>query len=111
MSRNLDFTAGDFRGRLSKNKNGAAMARPFVVECYPTAGHASLFLCSNDLLGAAFDGINAKGLTVALLTDRDLMNRYRMEPSRDLQPGVNELQNAAHDPRAMRKCDRKPKGS
>ena len=38
--------------------------------------------------GSAFDGINEKGLTAALLTDRELIDRYNMEPRRDLAVGL-----------------------
>ena len=92
MSRNLDFTAGTMTGRRPTAESPAALSKPFVIESYPDDGYASLFLGSMDLLGSAFDGINEKGLTAALLTDRELIDRYNMEPRRDLAVGLSEIQ-------------------
>ncbi|MEM7305302.1 MAG: C45 family peptidase [Planctomycetota bacterium] len=92
LSRNLDFTSGMTDGRRPGPDQHAAMSRPFVIESYPDEGYASLFTCSMDLLGSAFDGVNEKGLTVALLSDRELMNKYDMVPTGDLAVGLNEIQ-------------------
>lgn len=92
LSRNLDFSTGTMTGRRPTDANPAAMAKPFVVESYPDDGYASLFLGTMDLLGSAFDGINEKGLTAALLTDRELIERFDMQPRRDLDVGLSEIQ-------------------
>jgi penicillin V acylase-like amidase (Ntn superfamily) len=59
---------------------------PYVIEMHPDKGYASLFLCSYDLLGGAIDGVNEKGVAVALLAD---------DMSSDKQPkagyGLSEL--------------------
>lgn len=41
---------------------------PYVIEAHPDRGYASLYTCAYDLLGCV-DGINEKGLAVALLAD------------------------------------------
>ena len=92
VSRNLDFTTGNLFGRRVGPGEPAALSRPFVVESYPDEGYASLFTCSMDLLGGAFDGVNEHGLVAALLTDRELMNEHEMEPTRDQAVGINEIQ-------------------
>lgn len=92
MSRNLDFTSGLANGRRPGPGERAALSRPFVVESYPDEGYASLFTCGMDLLGSAFDGLNEAGLTVALLSDRELMNEHEMVPTGDLAVGLSEIQ-------------------
>jgi len=92
LSRNLDFTTGNMIGRRPRGTQPAALSRPYIIESYPDEGYPSLFLCSMDLLGTAFDGINSQGLCAALLTDTELMREHKMEPSNDLQVGFNEIQ-------------------
>ena len=92
MSRNLDFTAGLANGRRPGPGERAALSRPFVVESYPDEGYASLFTCGMDLLGSAFDGLNEAGLTVALLSDRELMNEHEMIPTGELAVGLSDIQ-------------------
>ena len=69
LSRNYDFTTGDFQGRRTQSDELPAMARPYIFELYPDRGYASLSICAFDLLGGVLDGINAEGLAVAILAD------------------------------------------
>ncbi|MEM7199028.1 MAG: C45 family peptidase [Planctomycetota bacterium] len=92
LSRNLDFSTGTMIGKRPDAEHPAAMSRPYVIESYPDEGHASLFIGTMDLLGSAFDGINEHGLCAALLTDRELLERYPMAPRRDLTVGLSEIQ-------------------
>src|SRR5439155_3757856 len=76
VSRNYDFTTGTLRGEKPPAGELPATARPYVVEMYPDKGYPSLAVCSYDLLSGALDGINSEGLTVALLADDELMEKF-----------------------------------
>jgi hypothetical protein len=73
LARNYDFTTGTFDGREPAEGELPATARPYLLELHPDEGHASISAVSYDLLGAALDGVNAAGLTVALLADDELI--------------------------------------
>jgi hypothetical protein len=51
-----------------------------------------LALCSYDLLGGVLDGINAEGLTVALLADDEIISKFGREPVPEGAVGLHELQ-------------------
>ena len=59
-----------------------AYSEPYVMEVYPDIGYPSLYLACTDLLGACFDGINSKGLTVSLMADGDPSNASPTDPDR-----------------------------
>ncbi|MHC4990257.1 MAG: C45 family autoproteolytic acyltransferase/hydrolase [Planctomycetota bacterium] len=80
LSRNFDFTTGTFDGRRPQPDQVAICGAPYVIEMYPDDGYPSLFVCCYDLLSGAIDGVNAKGLTVALLADDELMRDGSAEP-------------------------------
>jgi len=83
MSRNYDFPKATYAQIV--NAKGDPKARsmtgdPYVIEMYPDKGYASLYVCAYDLEGAAIDGVNSKGVTVALLADDMTKNHKRGRP-------------------------------
>ncbi|MBS1715390.1 MAG: linear amide C-N hydrolase [Armatimonadetes bacterium] len=89
MSRNYDFptaTYAQLTGRTASPGARAMTADPFVLEVVPDKGYRSLYVASYDLLGGCIDGINEKGLAVALLADDNAESRH---PSSG--PGLNEI--------------------
>ncbi len=92
FSRNYDFTTGTFRGLLPTTNDPACTSRPYVLEMYPDSGYASLAICAYDLLGGVIDGINAEGLTVALLADDELAASGKMVPAPGTQAGLEVIQ-------------------
>jgi predicted choloylglycine hydrolase len=88
LSRNYDFPTGTYAeitGRAPTPGARSMTGDPYVIECRPDRGFASLYTCSYDLLGC-IDGINEKGLAVALLADDASPDR---KPS--VGAGLNEL--------------------
>jgi penicillin V acylase-like amidase (Ntn superfamily) len=80
FSRNYDFPKASY-GQLTR-RGGDPNARsmtgdPYVIEMHPTKGYASLYTCAYDLLGGAVDGVNSKGVCVALLADDMSRERTR----------------------------------
>lgn len=72
LSRNYDFPTGSFAeitGSPKPPKARSMTGDPYVLEIVPDKGFASLYVASYDLLGGCVDGINEKGLAVALLAD------------------------------------------
>jgi hypothetical protein len=92
ISRNYDFTTGTLRGTRPQKGELAATARPYIIEMYPDRGYPSLAICSYDLLSGVLDGMNARGLTVALLADDELNSKFRMEPAGFNAVGLGALQ-------------------
>ncbi len=92
VSRDYDFTTGTIRGTWPGPGEQASTSRPYVVEMYPERGYASLAIYSYDLLSGVLDGINSEGLTVALLADDELMQKFPMEPAGWDAPGLGSLQ-------------------
>jgi hypothetical protein len=71
LSRNYDFPTGTYSEITGSPPTPGARSMtgdPYVIEMHPEKGYASLYTCSYDLLGCV-DGINEKGLAVALLAD------------------------------------------
>jgi hypothetical protein len=62
----------------------------YVMEVYPDEGYPSLFITPYDLLGGCMDGVNAKGLTVAILADDAA--RDKAEPTMTMQAGLSEIE-------------------
>jgi penicillin V acylase-like amidase (Ntn superfamily) len=90
LSRNYDFSTDRYAeliGRQAPAGTRPFTADPYVIEVHPDRGHAALYVCAYNLL-AAIDGINEKGLAVALLADD---SSPRIEPPRTDGTGVAEL--------------------
>jgi hypothetical protein len=92
FSRNYDFTTGTISGAAPKHGELPCTARPYVVEMYPDRGYASLAVYSYDLLSGALDGINSEGLTVALLADDELVEKFGLDPSGEGAVGLGVVQ-------------------
>jgi predicted choloylglycine hydrolase len=94
VSRNYDFTTGTARGTRPAPGELPVTARPYVVEMYPDRGYASIALCAYDFLSGVVDGMNSEGLTVALLADDELHEKFHMEPTGggDTAVGLGVLQ-------------------
>jgi hypothetical protein len=92
VSRDYDFTTGTMRGLRPKKGEQPCTSRPYVIEMYPDHGYASLAVYSYDLLSGALDGINSEGLTVALLADDELSEKFAMEPAGPGAVGLGALQ-------------------
>jgi Acyl-coenzyme A:6-aminopenicillanic acid acyl-transferase len=92
LSRNYDFTTGTLDGRSVPSGRLGATGRPYVLELHPDQGHASLAIVAYDLVGGVLDGINAEGLSVALLADDESAARYpRPEGPPAFEVGLYEL--------------------
>jgi hypothetical protein len=71
LSRNYDFPTGTYSeitGAPAVPGARSMTGDPYVIEAHPDRGYASLYTCAYDLLGCV-DGVNEKGLAVALLAD------------------------------------------
>ncbi|MEZ0326564.1 MAG: C45 family autoproteolytic acyltransferase/hydrolase [Fimbriimonas sp.] len=82
LSRNYDFptvTLAEMTGRVAPEGARAMTADPYVVEMRPDNGFASLYIASYDLLSGCIDGINEKGLAVALLADDQAQDKRPSE--------------------------------
>jgi len=83
LSRNYDFPKASYAQITGQGKGAGVRSMtgdPYVIEMHPDKGFASLFLCAYDLEGAAIDGVNAKGVTVALLSDDMTKDHKRGRP-------------------------------
>lgn len=92
LSRYYDFTTRSFAALLGVPETPDDVPSthdPYVMELYPDHGYASLAMCAYDLLGGSLDGVNSKGLSIALLADDMAKNRH---PSAGAQPGLNEIE-------------------
>lgn len=89
LSRNYDFTTGTITGQFPREGEHAVMSRPYIFELHPDEGYASIALCAFELLGGVLDGINEKGLAVAIFGDDDTVVRHGRHPS--LGIGLHEL--------------------
>lgn len=84
VSRNLDMPIDRIQNSLH------IFARPIVFEVYPDTGYASIYICTNDLLGGVLEGINSKGLCVAVLgNETSNYSCHPQEPSYEV--GLNEF--------------------
>jgi hypothetical protein len=92
VSRNYDFTIGNFDGTRPKAGELACTARPYIMELHPEGCYASVALVSYDLLSGVLDGMNSEGLTVALLADDELSSKFKMEPAGMDAVGLGVLQ-------------------
>jgi hypothetical protein len=92
VSRDYDLTTGNLNGTRPRPGKLSPSARPYVIEVYPDHGYASLAVCCYDLLSGALDGINSEGLTVALLADDELSQKFKMEPAGNDGVGLGALQ-------------------
>jgi hypothetical protein len=96
LSRNFDFTTGTIQGKKVPPGEISISSNPYVIEMYPDRGHASITLCLFDLLGGAVGGINAEGLTVALLADQDVLTEVPADPAPGPQAGLAVIQVARY---------------
>ncbi len=89
LSRNYDFPTGSYAEITGRPKPAGARSMtgdPYVLEIIPDKGYASLYVSSYDLLAGCIDGVNEKGLAVALLAD-DVSPKMQPNPG----VGVNEI--------------------
>ena len=94
LSRNFDFYTGtlsEMLGAPPRRDDKPAMSEPYLVEVYPDEGYPSLYLTSFDLFGC-LDGINSKGLAVAVNGDDETAMSHPIEPTMGQAVGFNELQ-------------------
>ena len=80
FSRNYDFpkaTYAELTHSPDAKSKRSMTGDPYVIEMHPTKGYASLFTCAYDLEAGAIDGVNAKGVCVALLADDAAKSRKR----------------------------------
>lgn len=88
LSRNYDFPTGTYSqitGAPAVPGERSMTGDPYVIEMHPDKGYASLYLCAYDLLGC-IDGINEKGVAVALLADDQASERKA-----SYGPGLSEV--------------------
>ncbi len=81
VSRNYEYSTGTMLGAWPARGKLADTARPYLIELHPDRGYASLALCSYDLLSGVLDGVNSEGLTVTMLADDELYDKFGMEPA------------------------------
>ena len=90
VGRNLDFTTrtlSEMLGVPPQPDEPPVLSRPFVIETYPDTGHAAI-VCTVGDLTSCLDGINERGLTVAVLADDESTS---LRPSMAPQAGLNEM--------------------
>jgi hypothetical protein len=92
VSRDYDFSTGTMLGTRPAPGELAATTRPYVLEIYPDQGYASLAICSYDMLSGVLDGINSEGLTVAILADDELTQKFKTEQAGPTPVGLGSLQ-------------------
>lgn len=90
LSRNYDFTTGNFQGKRVEKGELSCTSRPVLFEIYPDQGYPSLFICAYDLLGGVIDGINSEGLTVAILAEEESIRKGNLEQGAQ-EVGLYEL--------------------
>lgn len=91
LARNFDFptaTLAEIVGLSPLEGERPLAADPWVIELHPDEGYASLTVGIMDVMGA-MDGINAAGLSVALLADNE---SPEPEPTGVPQVGLSEQQ-------------------
>jgi len=89
LSRNYDFTTGNFQNRYPKGDELPVMSRPYLIELHPDQGYSSMALHCFDLLSGVIDGINVEGLTVAILAEGESIGKFGLEGSNEV--GLGEL--------------------
>jgi hypothetical protein len=92
LSRNFDSSTGMITGGAPRRGELATCARPYLIEMYPDSCYASLVMCCFDLLGGVCDGINSAGLTVAILSDADVITELGARPTKGPREGLDEIQ-------------------
>jgi len=91
VSRNYDFSIGNFQSLKCEDNELPALSRPILFEIYPDEGYASLYMCDFELLGGVIDGINSEGLCVMNLDDGIYGERLQPEPATGRKVGLHEL--------------------
>ncbi|GGG13873.1 C45 family autoproteolytic acyltransferase/hydolase [Paenibacillus aceti] len=92
LSRNFDYWLLALDGQEASPDNPAMLSEPYIIELYPDEGYASLCTTNYDLAGAVLDGINEKGLVVAVFSDDESKINYPPEPCTTHRVGLHELQ-------------------
>jgi predicted choloylglycine hydrolase len=92
LSRNYDFSTRTFAeiiGMPAERSSRPFTGDPYVIEVHPDKGYPSLYICSYDLLMGGIDGMNSKGLSVALLADDKSPGA---QATHTVQAGLGELE-------------------
>lgn len=99
LSRNYDFPTGTLPGIMgiplpaeAGDQLSPVMGDPYILEMHPDSGYNSLCLTSFDLLSGVLDGINSKGLIVAVNGDETAVVDPSVMVSGHLKVGLHELQ-------------------
>jgi hypothetical protein len=90
ISRNFDFTTetlSEWHGDVPAPGEPKLAGQPYVIETYPSDGHATIIVCLFDLASGAVDGMNDAGLVAALLADNESTGT---EPTGTPQVGLGE---------------------
>lgn len=96
VSRNYDFSTGDFRGRAPAPGEVPVTSAPYLLETHPEDGFATIAMCAYDLLGGVIDGMNSEGLVIALLADDEVVQTFGPSPASGPQAGFGVLQIGRH---------------
>ena len=99
LSRNYDFPTGTLPGIMgillpagAGDQLSPVMGDPYILEMHPDNGYSSLCLTSFDLLSGVLDGINSKGLVVAVNGDETAVIDPSAIVSGRPKVGLHELQ-------------------
>jgi hypothetical protein len=92
LSRNYEYSTGTADEKWPRRGELPANARPYLIEMHPDRGYPSLALCAYDLLSGVLDGINSEGLTVAMLADDELEEKFKMEAAEEGGVGLGVQQ-------------------
>lgn len=92
LSRNFDYWLLAFDGQEASPHSPAMVSEPYIMELYPDQGYASLCMTNYDLVSGVLDGINEKGLVVAVFSDDESKYNYPAEPCTSNRVGLHELQ-------------------
>jgi hypothetical protein len=92
VSRNYEYPTGTLINTRPKPGELPANARPYLIEMHPDRGYPSMALCTFDLLSGVIDGINSEGLTVAMLTDGEIAEKFGLDIPQEVSVGLDVQQ-------------------